>query len=376
MDFKIETEGCKGWGLFSRRERPLLIAGPCSAESKEQVMETASRLREAGVEAFRAGIWKPRTRPNCFEGVGEEGLAWLSKTRRETGIKVGTEVAKARHVEACLKAGLDFLWLGARTTANPFAVQEIAEALKGTDIAVLVKNPVNPDINLWIGALERLSMAGISKLGAIHRGFSTYDSGKYRNAPQWQIAIDLKREIKPIPLFCDPSHIGGQREYVREIAQKGMDLGFDGLIVEVHPNPDKALSDAQQQLTPKEFIEIMSKLVIRTGQVADGDSSMEAWRERIDQLDRALMRTLTERMRVCEQIGEYKKAHNLPVLQTDRWEKILSRVVKEAEENRLPRELAERIFKAIHQASIDRQTEIMEGQILIGHSNKRQLPFS
>ena len=359
MDFKIETEGCEGWGLFSRRERPLLIAGPCSAESEEQVMETALRLREAGVEAFRAGIWKPRTRPNCFEGVGEEGLAWLSKTRRETGMKVGTEVAKARHVEACLKAGLDFLWLGARTTANPFAVQEIAEALKGTDIAVLVKNPVNPDLELWIGALERINNAGLKRIGAIHRG-----------------AIDLKREIKPIPLFCDPSHIGGRREYVREIAQKGMDLGFDGLIVEVHPNPDKALSDAQQQLTPKEFIEIMSKLVIRTGQVADGDSSMEAWRERIDQLDRALMRTLTERMRVCEQIGEYKKAHNLPVLQTVRWEKILSRVVKEAEENRLPRELAERIFKAIHQASIDRQTEIMEGQILIGHSNKRQLPFS
>ena len=375
MERRLDIVPVGEWGIFPEG-KPLMIAGPCSAESEVQVMETARRIKSLGINVFRAGIWKPRTHPNTFEGVGTVGLKWMQRVKNELGMKICTEVASEKHIFDCLKFGVDMVWIGARTTANPFAVQEIVEALKGTDIAVLVKNPVNPDINLWIGALERLSMAGISKLGAIHRGFSTYDSGKYRNAPQWQIAIDLKREIKPIPLFCDPSHIGGQREYVREIAQKGMDLGFDGLIVEVHPNPDKALSDAQQQLTPKEFIEIMSKLVIRTGQVADGDSSMEAWRERIDQLDRTLMRTLTERMRVCEQIGEYKKAHNLPVLQTDRWEKILSRVVKEAEENRLPRELAERIFKAIHQASIDRQTEIMEGQILIGHSNKRQLPFS
>ena len=361
MAVQLDVLDIGEWGLFERTERPLLVAGPCSAESEEQVMETAWGVRRMGVGVFRAGLWKPRTRPNSFEGVGERGLPWLVRAQKETGMKVGTEVAKAHHVELSLKAGLDFLWIGARTTANPFAVQEIAEVLRGTDVPVFVKNPVNPDIYLWIGALERLNMAGISKLGAIHRGFSAYASGKYRNLPQWQIAIDLKRELKNLPLFCDPSHIGGKREYVREIAQKGMDLGFDGLIVEVHAHPERALSDARQQVTPKEFVEIMEELTIRTGEITHDDLSMEEWRESIDQLDRTLIQTLTERMRVCEQIGRYKKEHNLPVLQSDRWEKVLSRAIEEAGRNHLPQELVERVFKAIHQASIDRQTEIMEG---------------
>lgn len=360
MAFQLELNDTENWGLFSKKERPLLIAGPCSAESEKQVMEVAAQLRKAGVEVFRAGIWKPRTRPNCFEGIGEKGLSWLIRVRKEIGMKVGTEVAKANHVEICLKTGIDFLWIGARTTANPFAVQEIAEALKGVDMPVLVKNPVNPDINLWIGALERINLAGITKLGAIHRGFSAYENRKYRNQPQWQIAIDLKQRIKNLPLFCDPSHMGGQRQYVREIAQKGMDLGFDGLIIEVHPQPEKALSDSQQQVTPEEFIQIMKQLVIRTGEVANDNLVMEAWREKIDQLDHTLLLTLAQRMEVCEQIGHYKKEHDMPVLQPERWEKILSRVIGEAKENNLPQELVERIFKAIHQASIDKQTEIME----------------
>ena len=361
MAIQLDIQAVGEWRLFERAERPLLIAGPCSAESEEQVMETALGLRRTGVEVFRAGLWKPRTRPNSFEGVGERGLPWLARAQKEAGMKVGTEVANARHVELSLKAGLDFLWVGARTTANPFAVQEIAEALRGADIPVLVKNPVNPDINLWLGALERINMAGIRQLGAVLRGFSAYDSGRYRNVPQWQIAIDLKRQVRSLPLFCDPSHIGGQRAYVREIAQKGMDLGFDGLITEVHVNPEKALSDAQQQVTPEEFARIINKIIIRTGEISDDDLTMESLREQIDELDHTLTQTLAERMRVCERIGQYKKEHGMPILQTDRWEQVLARVIEEGRALNLPQELVERIFKAIHQASIDRQTEIMEG---------------
>lgn len=347
------------WALFKHTERPLLLAGPCSAESEEQVLATASRLQKIGINVFRAGLWKPRTRPNCFEGVGEKGLKWLVKVQRLQGMKVGTEVANSHHVEECLKAGIDFLWIGARTTANPFAVQEIAESLRGTDIPVLVKNPINPDIELWLGALERLNLVGISRLGAIHRGFSAYNNLKYRNMPQWQIPIELKRRIKTLPLFCDPSHIGGKREYIQEIAQKSMDLGFDGLMIESHTSPEQALSDARQQVTPERLEQIIEHLVIRTTQVQADDMVIEDLRERIDYLDNTIMETLVSRMKVIEEIGQYKKSKNLSIFQPERWEKILTHVTEEAHKNNLPQELVERVFKAIHQASIDRQTEIM-----------------
>lgn len=361
MAIQLDIRGCGEWGVFPGEGRPFVVAGPCSAESEEQVWETAKGLKAVGVGVFRVGLWKPRTRPNCFEGVGEVGLPWMRRVREELGMRVGTEVAHACHVEACLKAGMDFLWVGARTTANPFAVQEIAEALEGVDdVPVLVKNPVNPDIELWVGALERLSLAGVRRLGAIHRGFSAYESGKYRNQPGWQVMIELKRRLRSLPVFCDPSHIGGRREYVREIAQKGLDLGCEGLFVESHVCPDEALSDGAQQLTPGDFAKVMAQLVVRSGQVGDGDLCMEAWREKIDELDRQLMDALAQRMRVCEEIGRYKKAHHLAALQADRWGKVLARALEEAREKGLPSELVERVFEAIHQASVDRQAEIME----------------
>lgn len=356
----LHIKSYKEWHLFDSLERPIIIAGPCSAENKEQIMKTATSLRKAGIMVFRAGLWKPRTRPNCFEGVGEKGLEWLVQVKKTWGMKVGTEIANCHHAEKCLKAGIDFLWIGARTTANPFAVQEIAEAVKGTDIPILVKNPVNPDIELWIGALERLNLAGITQLGAIHRGFSAYDSGRYRNLPQWQIPIELKRRIKSLPLFCDPSHIGGKREYLREIAQKSMDLGYEGLMIESHCEPDKALSDAQQQVTPEEVLQIVNKLIIRDHFGQGNDMVLENIREQIDYLDNTIIETLVERMKLIEEIGRYKKSRNLSIFQPERWENILSHMTEEARKNHLPHELVERIFKAIHQASIDRQTEIME----------------
>jgi len=359
---QLDIQPCATWSLFPGSNRPLVIAGPCSAESEEQLFATALRLREEGVRVFRAGIWKPRTRPNSFEGVGARGLPWLQRVRRELGLNVATEVANAHHVEQALRHGVDLLWVGARSTTNPFVVQEIAEALRGVDIPVLVKNPVNPDIELWMGALERLYLCGVTKLGAIHRGFSAYNSVRYRNQPQWQIPIELKRRLKTLPLFCDPSHIGGRREYVAEIAQKAMDLGFEGLMVEAHLHPECALSDAAQQITPERLRQLLARLVIRNERMREGATDewqIEELREKIDALDNVLLETLTGRMKVIEEIGRYKKAHHLTILQPDRWEQILSRVQAEARENGLPVELVERIFKAIHQASIDRQTDIL-----------------
>ena len=263
MITSLKISSYSDWNLFTHQQRPLVIAGPCSAETEEQLFNTATLLKNNGIEVRRAGIWKPRTRPNCFEGVGIKGLPWLQNLQKDLGMKISTEVANAHHVEAALKHGIDMLWIGARSTANPFVVQEIAESLKGVDIPVLVKNPVNPDIELWIGAFERLYLCGITKLGAIHRGFSSYNSARYRNTPQWQIPIELKRRIKDLPLFCDPSHISGHQEYIQEVSQKAMDLGFDGLIIESHVNPDRALSDAQQQITPDQLNEILTHLIIR-----------------------------------------------------------------------------------------------------------------
>lgn len=361
MACQLDIQPCSEWNLFSRLQRPLVIAGPCSAESEEQLFNTATLLKNNGIEVLRAGIWKPRTRPNCFEGVGEKGLPWLQQVQKTLGLKISTEVANAHHVEAALKYGIDMLWIGARSTANPFVVQEIAEALKGVDIPVLVKNPVNPDIELWVGAFERLYLCGIKKLGAIHRGFSSYNSSRYRNTPQWQIPIELKRRIKQLPLFCDPSHISGHREYIQEISQKAMDLGFDGLIIESHFQPDCALSDAAQQITPQQLNDMLGQLIIRDAHPNNSSNHLiiEELREKIDTLDNSIMEALTHRMKIIEEIGHYKKQNNITILQPDRWENILSRVTEEARKNNLPVELVERVFKAIHQASIDRQTDIM-----------------
>lgn len=361
MATELDLIKCSEWGIFSDMKKPLIIAGPCSAESEQQVFETAKQLKAAGVEVLRAGIWKPRTRPNCFEGVGAEGLVWMQRVQKELGMKVSTEVANVKHVYESLKAGVDMLWIGARTTANPFAMQEIADALKGIDIPVLVKNPVNPDVELWIGALERLNMAGLRKLGVIHRGFSSYTKAKYRNVPQWQIPIELKRRFKDLPMICDPSHISGKREYIQELSQQAMDLGFDGLIIESHICPAIALSDAAQQVTPTDLSEILSKLVIR-----DVDSeniqykeNIDELRTRIDEIDNELLDILTRRMGVVNEIGKYKKQNNITILQQGRWEKILEKVLAKGAEKDLDNEFIEKVFKAIHQASIDRQTQIM-----------------
>lgn len=360
---KLDLVKASEWGVFSDTRKPLIIAGPCSAESEQQLFETAKALKSNGVEVLRAGIWKPRTRPNCFEGVGADGLVWMRRIQRELGMKTSTEVANVKHVYEALKAGVDMLWIGARTTANPFAMQEIADALKGTDIPVLVKNPVNPDVELWIGALERLNMAGLKKLGVIHRGFSTYNKMKYRNMPQWQLPIEIKRRFKDILMICDPSHISGKREYIQEISQQAMDLGFDGLIVESHICPEIALSDAAQQVTPSSLSEILGNLVIREidSENVDYKENIDELRARIDVLDDELIQLLANRMKVSEEIGKYKKQNNITILQPGRWDKILEKVFAKGEEKGLDNEFLEKIFKAIHQASIDRQTEIMNG---------------
>ena len=358
---KLDLIKASEWGLFSDMKKPVIIAGPCSAESEQQVFETAKALKEAGVEVLRAGIWKPRTRPGSFEGVGSEGLHWMQRVQKELGMKVSTEVANVKHVYEALKAGVDMLWIGARTTANPFAMQEIADALKGTDIPVLVKNPANPDVELWIGALERLNMAGLKKIGVIHRGFSTYGKHKYRNIPQWQLPIEIKRRFPDMLMICDPSHISGKREYIHEISQQAMDLGFDGLIIESHICPEIALSDAAQQVTPTSLSEILSQLVIRN---VDSENlkykeNIDELRARIDEIDRDLLDLLADRMKVADEIGRYKKENNITILQPNRWDKILAKVFVKGEEKGLDNEFLEKVFKAIHQASIDRQTKIM-----------------
>lgn len=358
---KLDLIKAEKWGLFSDMKKPVIIAGPCSAESEQQIFETAKALKSAGVGVLRAGIWKPRTRPNCFEGVGSEGLQWMQRVQRELGMKISTEVANVKHVYEALKAGVDMLWIGARTTANPFAMQEIADALKGTDIPVLVKNPVNPDVELWIGALERLNMAGLKKIGVIHRGFSTYGKSKYRNVPQWQLPIEIKRRFPDMLMICDPSHISGKREYIQEISQQAMDLGFDGLIVESHICPEIALSDAAQQVTPMGLSEILDKLVIREvdSENINYKENIDELRARIDVLDNDLLDLLASRMKVSDEIGKYKKQNNITILQPGRWDEILGKVFEKGNQKGLDNEFLEKVFKAIHQASIDRQTQIM-----------------
>ncbi len=338
-------------------KRPLIIAGPCSAETEEQVMDTATQLAKCGIKIFRAGIWKPRTKPGGFEGKGEEGLPWMTRVKQETGMLITTEVATPKHVEAALKAGMDILWIGARTTANPFAMQEIADSLKGVDVPVLVKNPVNPDLELWIGALERINGAGIKRLGAIHRGFSSYDKKIYRNLPMWQIAIELHRRIPQLPIICDPSHIGGRRELIAPLCQQAMDLGLDGLIIESHCNPDCAWSDAKQQVTPDVLNFILDKLVIRD--TTQSTESLNALRSQIDEIDNDLIELLSKRMRICREIGQYKKEHNMTVVQTGRYNEILDKRGAQGVLCGMDADFMKDIFQAIHEESVRQQIEII-----------------
>ena len=340
---------------------PLVIAGPCSAETEEQVLKIAYELKNSDVSIFRAGIWKPRTRPGGFEGVGEIGLKWLKKAKAETGLLMATEVANATHVKLALEYDIDVLWIGARTTVNPFAVQEIADALQNTDKIVLVKNPVNPDLALWIGGVERLYNAGIKKLGVIHRGFSTYEKTKYRNIPEWQIAIELQSRFPDLPLIIDPSHITGNRNMIQEVSQQALDLNYDGLIIETHTDPDNAWSDAAQQVTPTVLKQIFEDLKVKKMTVEeDGyNTEMIKLRANIDVYDSKILEILGNRMKVAEQIGALKKANNVAVLQNKRWNEILGKMILDGEEKGLSEEFILKMFKAIHQESITHQEKII-----------------
>jgi chorismate mutase len=338
--------------------RPLIIAGPCSAETEEQVMNTARGLAAHGIKIFRAGIWKPRTKPGGFEGVGVEGLPWLKRVKTELGMYTAVEVATSKHVREALAHDVDILWIGARTSANPFAVQEIADALEGIDIPVFIKNPVNPDLDLWIGAIERIYNAGIRRIAAIHRGFSTYDKKIYRNLPQWHIPIELHRQIPNLPIICDPSHIGGKRELIAPLCQQAMDLNFDGLIIESHCNPDKAWSDAAQQVTPDVLDLILNNIVIRD--MTQSTESLNALRHQIDELDTSLLELLARRMRVSDEIGIYKKEHNMPILQAQRYDEILKNRIAQAIEMDMDGEFMKTVLVAIHEESVRHQQEIMK----------------
>lgn len=343
------------------KRRPVLISGPCSAETEEQVLAVAEKLVPVQPNLFRAGIWKPRTRPGAFEGIGKIGLKWLEEVKVQYGFATTVEVAKAKHVELCLKHHVDVLWVGARSTVNPFTVQEIADALQGVDIPVMIKNPINPDLNLWLGAIERLQNAGITKLAAIHRGFSSFEKNKYRNKPMWEIPIELKRLSPGLPIFCDPSHISGDRRWLHEVSQKAYDLNFDGLMLETHIDPDNAWSDKEQQLTPEALAQMLDELVVRD--VVSNDplfnQSLEQLRVVIDQLDEDLIKTLRERMKVVEDIGQLKGEQNITILQPERWAQIFQSRAEWGQNNLLSEELILKIFQAIHQESIRKQTELM-----------------
>ena len=352
MDLELEP-----LNLPCDNQRPFVIAGPCSAETEEQVMTTAKQLAAKGCHMFRAGIWKPRTKPGGFEGNGEKALPWMQRVKEETGMLITTEVATPEHVELCLKYGLDVLWVGARTSANPFAMQALADSLKGVDIPVFVKNPVNPDLELWIGAMERINQAGIKRMAAIHRGFSSYDKKIYRNSPMWQIPIELRRRIPNLPIICDPSHIGGRRELIAPLCQQAMDLGFDGLIVESHCNPDEAWSDAKQQVTPDVLDYILDLLVIRDETVTT--EGITQLRHQIDDLDNQLMDLLSKRMRVCREIGQYKKEHNMTVLQPTRYGEILDTRGAQGALCGMGNDFVRTVFEAVHEESVRQQMEII-----------------
>jgi chorismate mutase len=353
----------KNWLDNFKLNHPLVIAGPCSAETEDQVLKIAHELKNSDVSIFRAGIWKPRTRPGMFEGVGAIGLKWLQKVKEETGLLIATEVANSNHVKLALDHDVDILWIGARSTVSPFIVQEIADALEGTDKIVLVKNPVNPDLALWLGGIERLYSANIKKLGVIHRGFSTYEKTNYRNNPEWQLPIELQNRFPDLPLICDPSHIAGRRDILQDISQTALDLNFDGLMIETHTNPDKAWSDAAQQITPKVLIKMMEDLKMRkiTNEELDYKNSLNTLRTQIDVIDHGLLDNLGKRMKVAIEIGNLKKKKNVAVLQTKRWNEILGKMILDGEEKGLSEEFILRMFKAIHQESINHQKRVING---------------
>lgn len=352
------------WLKQMNLSHPLVIAGPCSAETEEQTLSTARALKNTDVNYFRAGVWKPRTRPGGFEGIGEPALKWLGTVKREIGLKTATEVANAAHVELALKHDVDLLWIGARSTVSPFIVQEIADTLQGTDKVVLIKNPVNPDLALWIGALERLQKAGVKKLGVIHRGFSSYQKTKYRNNPEWQLAIDFQKQFPDVPIICDPSHISGKRDIIFDISQTALDLNYDGLMIETHIDPDNAWSDAAQQVTPKKLVEIMNDLKVRKENI-EADlfkRELHSLRSKIDVVDQNLLDLLEKRMKIANQIGMLKKNNNVSVLQTTRWTEILENMKAKGLEHDLSEEFTEKFFKAIHQESINHQEKVIRGK--------------
>jgi chorismate mutase len=353
----------KNWLQEISHKDTFVIAGPCSAETETQVIETALRLKENEIGVLRAGIWKPRTRPGSFEGVGAIGLKWLQKAREITGMQVAIEVANAHHVKLALDHDIDILWIGARTTVNPFLVQDLADALKDTDKIVLVKNPVNPDLALWIGALERFADAGVKNLGAIHRGFSTYEKIKYRNNPEWQIPINLHAKFPDLPLLLDPSHIGGRRDLIFDLCQTALDLNYDGLIIESHINPDMAWSDAAQQITPAELASTLGHLTIRIKDIEaeDYNKQLSQLRANIDILDSQLMDVLARRMQIADKIGWVKKEHNVAILQDKRWQQILENMLHQAKDSNLSEDFVMLLFQAIHQESIAHQNKIING---------------
>jgi len=354
----------RNWLANFNLNHPLVIAGPCSAETEDQVLKIAHDLKNTDVSVFRAGIWKPRTRPGMFEGVGAIGLKWLKKVKKETGLLIATEVANASHVKLALEYDIDILWIGARSTVSPFIVQEIADALNGTDKIVLVKNPVNPDLSLWLGGVERLYSANIKKLGVIHRGFSTYEKTNYRNNPEWQLPIELQNRFPDLPLICDPSHIAGRRDILQDISQTALDLNFDGLMIETHTDPDNAWSDAAQQITPKTLVKMMQDLKTRkvTNEEVDYNNKLNTLRTQIDFIDHGLLDTLGKRMKVAIKIGELKKQKNVAVLQTKRWNEILGKMILEGEQKGLSEEFVLRMFKAVHQESINHQEKVINSK--------------
>ncbi|WP_299525662.1 bifunctional 3-deoxy-7-phosphoheptulonate synthase/chorismate mutase type II [Winogradskyella sp.] len=351
----------RNWLDAFNLEHPLVIAGPCSAETEQQVLHIAHQLKDSDATVFRAGIWKPRTRPGNFEGVGALGLKWMQKAKEETGMMITTEVANPNHVELALKHDVDILWIGARTTVSPFIVQEIADALRGTDKPVLIKNPVNPDLSLWLGAVERFYTADVKNLGVIHRGFSTYEKTRYRNNPEWQLAVDLQNRFPDLPLILDPSHIAGRRDIIFDLSQTALDLNYDGLMIETHHDPDNAWSDAAQQITPDTLIKYTEDLRIRkeVGEDAEFKNNINTLRTKIDVIDHQLIEILGKRMQVVEGIGALKKKHNVAVLQNKRYNEILGKMILEGEEKNLSEEFILRMFKAIHQESINHQEEII-----------------
>lgn len=360
MEANIDIKPIEKWKIY--KGRPLMIAGPCSAESETQLMDTAVELAKSGkVDVFRAGIWKPRTRPGTFEGVGKEGLKWLKRVKQETGLLTATEVATSHHVNEALKFGVDLLWIGARTTANPFAIQDIADSLSGVDTTVLIKNPLNPDLELWLGALERINKSGIEEIGLIHRGFSTYEKTLYRNQPMWQVPIEIKRRYPNVPMICDPSHIGGSRELIQEISQKALDLSYDGLIIESHINPECALSDKDQQITPATFINIVEKLVLRSNLLSDNKSHeiLKDLRYQIDLYDDQILDLLEQRMKIAEEIGKLKRDSKLTILQSSRWDEIMKKMTAKGSTKGLSNEFINSIFMSIHQESINHQNAVM-----------------